>query len=120
VNGNGTAQVYLIVQKMICLSIPAKSTAMNGESLKKTVVINNPPHGFHMRPMTKFVQLAQGFQSSVKVTKGNESVDGKSAFEMMLVLAEPGTELTVEVNGPDAREALDALVVVMEAMTEEE
>ncbi len=99
--------------------IPTKSTAMNGESLKKTVVISNPPHGFHMRPMTKFVQLARGFQSKVAVTKGKEAVDGKSAFEMMLVLSEPGTELIVEVTGPDANEALDALVAVMEAPTEE-
>jgi len=93
---------------------------MNGESLKKTVVISNPPHGFHMRPMTKFVQLARAFQSKVAVTKGKEAVDGKSAFEMMLVLSEPGTELIVEVTGPDAHEALDALVAVMEAPTEEE
>jgi phosphocarrier protein HPr len=93
---------------------------MNGDSLKKTVVISNPPHGFHMRPMTKFVQLARGFQSKVAVTKGKEAVDGKSAFEMMLVLSEPGTEFIVEVTGPDANEALDALVAVMEAPTEEE
>jgi phosphotransferase system HPr (HPr) family protein len=92
---------------------------MNGESFKKTVVITNP-QGFHMRPMTKFVQTAGGFQSNVRVTKGNETVNGKSAFEMMLMLAEAGTELIVEVAGPDAQEALDALVAVMVTPVEEE
>jgi phosphocarrier protein HPr len=92
---------------------------MNGECLKKTVVITNP-QGFHMRPVTKFAQLAGRFQSNVVVTKESQSVNGKSPFEMMLMLSLPGTELTVEVTGPDAREALDALVAVMEAPTEEE
>jgi phosphotransferase system HPr (HPr) family protein len=92
---------------------------MSGEPLTKTVVITNP-QGFHMRPATKFAETANRFRSEVKLTREGVSVNGKSPLELMAnMLSLPGTELTVEVDGPDAREALDALVAVMEAPTEE-
>jgi phosphotransferase system HPr (HPr) family protein len=92
---------------------------MNGESLQKTVVITNP-QGFHMRPAVKFAQVAGQFQSAVKVTSGDRAADGKSPLEMMANMLLPaGTELTVQVDGPDARAALDALVAVLDTPVEE-
>jgi phosphotransferase system HPr (HPr) family protein len=93
---------------------------MNGELLKKTVVITNP-QGFHMRPATKFAKTAGQFQSTVKVIRGDRTADGRSLLDMMAnVMCLAGEELTVEVAGPDAPAALDALVAVMLAPTEPE
>ncbi|MFM9197016.1 MAG: HPr family phosphocarrier protein, partial [Planctomycetia bacterium] len=36
-------------------------------------------------------------------------VDGKSILEVLTLAAEAGTRLVVEVTGPDAREALEAI-----------
>jgi phosphotransferase system HPr (HPr) family protein len=87
---------------------------MSGEPLTKTVVITNP-RGLHLRPATKFAQVALRFQSDVRVVRQGEAVNGKSPLEMVSMLSPEGTELTIEVAGPDAREALDALVAVLEA-----
>jgi phosphotransferase system HPr (HPr) family protein len=88
---------------------------MSVDSLKKTMVITNP-RGLHMRPAVQFAQVAGKFQSAVTVKWGERSADGKSPLAMMAnMLAPPGAELTVEVNGPDARAALDALIAVLEA-----
>ncbi len=92
---------------------------MNGEPLRKTVVITNP-QGFHMRPMAAFAQLASRFDSSVKVSREGQSVNGKSILDLMLLAAAQGTELTLEVAGPDASDALDALVNLLKAPPEEE
>ena len=93
---------------------------MNAECLKRNVVITNP-QGFHMRPMAKFVQVATQYQSTVTLSRGDRIADGKSLLAMMAsVLSLPGEEVTLEITGPDAREALDALVAVMEAPTEED
>lgn len=92
---------------------------MNGEPLRKMVVISNP-QGFHMRPMAAFAQMASRFQSSVKVSREGQSVNGKSILDLMLLAAAQGTELTLEVAGPDAQAALDALVEVLRKPTEEE
>jgi phosphocarrier protein len=92
---------------------------MNGDPLRKTVVITNP-QGFHMRPMAAFAQLASRFDSSVKVSREGQSVNGKSILDLMLLAAAQGTELTLEVAGPDAPDALDALVNLLKAPPEEE
>jgi phosphocarrier protein HPr len=85
---------------------------MNGEPLKQTVLITNP-EGFHMRPITAFVQLASRYQSNVKVSRDDRSADGKSAMDMLTqMLSMPGSILTLEVDGPDARDCLDALVAL--------
>ncbi|HZV04547.1 MAG TPA: HPr family phosphocarrier protein [Gemmataceae bacterium] len=92
---------------------------MNGEPLVQKVVINNP-QGFHMRPMAAFAQLASRFESSVKVSREGQSVNGKSILDLMLLAAAQGTELTLEVAGPDAQAALNALVNVLKTPPEEE
>ena len=84
--------------------------ACTGEPLRQKVRITNP-QGLHLRPMRAFVELAGQFQSQVRVQReGAEPVDGRSIMSLMLLGAEPGTDLTVEVEGPDAQAALTALV----------
>jgi phosphotransferase system HPr (HPr) family protein len=86
---------------------------MNGETLRKKVTITNP-QGFHMRPMSAFVQLAGKFQSTVYVLKADGArIDGKSMLGLLGLAAEQGTELTLEVSGPDDQAALEALAELM-------
>jgi phosphotransferase system HPr (HPr) family protein len=82
---------------------------MNGEPLRSKVTITNP-QGFHMRPMSAFVQLAGKFQSIVHVIKSDgQRIDGKSMLGLLGLAAEQGTELVLEVSGPDEQAALEAL-----------
>jgi phosphocarrier protein len=87
---------------------------MTGETLQRTVKITNPS-GLHLRPLTAFVQRARQFESSVKVTKDSKSVDGKSPLELMLLAAEQGTELVLEVSGSDAGTAIEQLADLLAA-----
>lgn len=73
-----------------------------------------------MRPMGAFAQLAARFESSVKVSREGQSVNGKSILDLMLLAAVQGTELTIEVAGPDAQAALDALINLLKTPTEDE
>src|SRR5438270_13040092 len=86
--------------------------AMSGETLQRRVTIVNP-QGFHMRPQSLFVQRANQFASTVSLSRGDQRVNGKSQWELMLLAAEPGTELLLEVNGPDAAAALDGLAEIL-------
>lgn len=88
--------------------------AMNGETLQRRVTVVNP-QGFHMRPQSLFVQVASQFASRVTVCRNEQRVNGKSQWELMLLAAEPGTELLLEVSGPDALAALEALARVLAA-----
>src|SRR5437870_4165136 len=75
--------------------------AMNGETLRRKVTITDPL-GLHLRPLTAFAQQAGRFQCSVTLAKDNQRVNGKSPLELMLLGAQQGTELVLEVSGPDA------------------
>jgi len=85
---------------------------MTGPTLKRTVQINNPG-GFHMRPKAEFAKLAAQFDSLVKVTWQGWHGNGKSMWDLMLVSAEQGDEVTVEVTGHDARAAIEALTTLL-------
>ena len=90
--------------------------AMNGEMLQRKVIITNPL-GFHLRPQTAFAQLAQKFQSTVTMRRDDQRINGKSVWELMLFSVPQGTEVVVEVQGPDAQAALDALTELLAAPT---
>lgn len=87
---------------------------MSGETLQRRVTITNP-QGFHLRPQSAFVQRANQFQGSVKVRRNDQCVDGKSQWELLSLVAEEGSELTIEVSGLDAAPALEALATIMAA-----
>jgi phosphocarrier protein HPr len=87
--------------------------AMNGEPIRCKVTITNP-QGFHMRPMSSFVQLAGKYQSTVHVVRPDgQRIDGKSMLGLLGLAAEQGTILTLEVSGPDAQTAIEALAELM-------
>jgi phosphotransferase system HPr (HPr) family protein len=91
---------------------------MNDAPLQRKVTVNNP-NGLHMRPIGAFVELANGYQSSVViVTHDGRSLNGKSPWDLM-TLGEaglPGSELVLQVDGPDADAALEALAAQLAAV----
>lgn len=62
-----------------------------------------------MRPAAAFAKLAREFRSSVTIRRDDRSVNGKSQLDLMLLAAEPGARLVLEVSGDDAVDALSAL-----------
>ena len=87
---------------------------MTGDTLRQIVAITNP-QGFHMRPMQAFVEAASRFPCAVTVTRaGKAPVNGKSMWGLLGLVAEQGTELVIEVAGPRAAEAMQALLLELQ------
>ena len=70
--------------------------------------------GLHARAAARFVHLASRFRSSVKVTRGSQTMDGKSIMGILLLAAANGTSLLVSTEGDDEHAALDALCAFIE------
>jgi phosphocarrier protein len=70
--------------------------------------------GLHARAAARFVHLASGFQSHVTVTRGSQTMDGKSIMGILLLAAAKGTVLTVSADGSDEQAAIDALCGLIE------
>ena len=66
-------------------------------------------HGLHARPAAQFVKIAGRFKSDIKVIKDGLEVNGKSIMGIMMLAAEPGSEITLSINGEDEKEAFKAL-----------
>ena len=65
--------------------------------------------GLHARAAARFVHLASRFQSHVRVTRGTQTMDGKSIMGILLLAASVGSVITVSADGPDEAEAIDTL-----------
>lgn len=57
--------------------------------------------GLHARASAKFVSTAAKFQSHIDVTKNSQTVNGKSIMGVMMLAANKGSEITLEIDGPD-------------------
>jgi phosphocarrier protein HPr len=65
--------------------------------------------GLHARASAKFVQLVEKFDADVLVTRGGETVGGRSIMGLMMLSAAPGCSIIVEATGRDAVAVMDAL-----------
>ena len=80
----------------------------------KDVVIQNQA-GLHARPATFFIQKANEFKSSIWVEKDDRKVNAKSLLGVLSLGIIGGTSIKIIVDGSDEKEALDALVTLVES-----
>ncbi|TWU29507.1 HPr family phosphocarrier protein [Bythopirellula polymerisocia] len=87
---------------------------MNEQIVQRLVVIKNE-QGLHARPAQMMARLALQFESMIDLVRDSQRVDAKSILHVLTLGADQGTELIIEAKGPDAEEALDALVRLVES-----
>ncbi len=83
-------------------------TSNSSDVIKKTLTISNA-RGLHARASAKFVQCVEGFDADVRVTREGQTVGGTSIMGLMMLAAATGCTIDVEVDGPQAEAALEAL-----------
>ena len=81
--------------------------------IEEVMKINNK-HGLHARPAAQFVKVAGKFKSEIKVIKDGLEVNGKSIMGIMMLAAEPGSEILIQIKGEDEKEAMDAFRKLIE------
>ena len=84
-----------------------------GAMLSRSVRVSNRL-GLHARAAARFVHLASRFQSHIEVSRGSQTMDGKSIMGILLLAAATGTVLTVSADGDDEQAAVNALCAFVE------
>ncbi|MFI4962921.1 MAG: HPr family phosphocarrier protein [Legionellales bacterium] len=79
--------------------------------ITKITIINQL--GLHARASAKFVSTAAKFQSTIDVTKDSQTVNGKSIMGVMMLAANKGSVLTLEIEGPDEAPMTETLVALI-------
>jgi len=65
--------------------------------------------GIHARPAQHIVKIAAKYDAEFFITKDGTRVNGKSIMGVLMLAAEQGSMVTVEVEGPDGDRLLDEL-----------
>ena len=69
--------------------------------------------GLHARASAKLTQLAAKYQSEVSLARNGRKINAKSIMGVMMLAAGKGSRITLETDGPDETEAMDAIVVLI-------
>ncbi len=69
--------------------------------------------GLHARASAKLTQLAAKYESNVMMSRNGRKVNAKSIMGVMMLAAGKGARVTLETDGPDESEAIDALCALI-------
>jgi len=75
--------------------------------------------GLHARASAKLTQVAGRFQANVWVGRNGRRVNAKSIMGVMMLAAAMGSKVTVETDGPDEQQAMDAVTALIAARFDE-
>jgi phosphocarrier protein HPr len=76
--------------------------------LRRAVTVTRRP-GLHLKPAATIVALAQRFRSEIRLLRDERVANAKSIMGVLGLEAEYGARLTIEAEGEDEKEAMDAI-----------
>jgi phosphocarrier protein HPr len=82
--------------------------------ISKDFTINNKL-GLHARPSAQLTQIAGRYASEVFIARNGRRVNAKSIMGVMMLAAGPGSTVTVDAEGPDEQQAIDAIGLLIES-----
>jgi phosphocarrier protein len=70
--------------------------------------------GLHARAAAKLVSCASAYASEVHLLRNGQRVNGKSIMGVMMLAANQGTLLELEIDGGDEELAMEAIVTLIQ------
>lgn len=67
----------------------------------------------HARASAKLTQIANQFESDIWIEKNDKKVNAKSIMGVMMLAAGQGSNVIVMTEGPDEKEALNSIVILI-------
>ena len=80
--------------------------------IKSDTTISNKL-GLHARAAAKLTKLAGSYPCEVWMAKGERRINAKSIMGVMMLAAGIGSEVTIETDGEQEQEAMDALLALI-------
>lgn len=77
--------------------------------IKSEFEISNP-QGLHARPAAMLCKVTSQFSADVKFIKDGIEVNGKSVMGVMMLAAECGSKVDVQINGEDEEKAWEKIL----------
>jgi phosphocarrier protein len=93
---------------------PCGCDPSGGMVIRRVLTITNT-RGLHARAAAKMVGVAERFSACINVSRHGQTVPACSIMGLMMLGAGQGSEIVVEAEGWDAKEALEAVAGLIEA-----
>ena len=90
---------------------PPNAPTADGAITRELPIINRK--GLHARATAKFVHCVEQFDADVTVSRCGETVGGQSIMGILTLGAGIGSTISVAATGPQAQEAIDAIVALI-------
>jgi phosphocarrier protein FPr len=119
--GLAAKAAHLGVETIAEVPAPATGTDAGGSASAELVV--ETAHGLHARPAAQLVRTAASFDADVRVTNlsaGRGPVSARSLNSVATLGVGHGDRIEVTATGPQAREAIEALVALAERNFDEQ
>ena len=65
--------------------------------------------GLHARPASKLVRLASQYESDVRISYMNNTINAKSIMGLMMLAVEQGAVINIRVEGEDEEELMKSI-----------
>ncbi len=98
----------MAAEKGLCILTQKLANTM----IKQEIEIINKL-GLHARASTKLTQTAGQFGSEVWIEHKGRRVNAKSIMGVMMLAASKGSKITVVTNGTDEKQALEAMITLI-------
>ena len=69
--------------------------------------------GIHIRVAAQMKELLENYQSCVTFIKEDERIDARDPFQILTAALMQGTELKIQAEGADEKEALDSVLALI-------
>lgn len=93
---------------------PLTHTPLGTSSTQTAQFTVKNPHGLHARPAANLVAAANHFPASIRLQKGERQANAKSINQVATLGARQGDSLTLLAEGPEAENALKAILALAE------
>lgn len=70
--------------------------------------------GLHARPASIFAKTASKFKSTISIVHGNGAANAKSIINIMSLGLKKGEEIKIITEGVDEKEAMEALISIIQ------
>jgi len=94
--------------------------AAGGGAAARAQVIVGARQGLHARPAARLVETAKRFQAEVRIQHGTTRGSAKDLLDVLYLAAPQGAVLVVEASGPDAPQAVEAIVALLGLLSGED
>ena len=74
--------------------------------------------GIHIRVAAQMKELLENYQSSVTFIKEDERIDARDPFQILTAALMQGTELKIQAEGADEKEALDSVLALIRSQND--